>query len=103
MNLIGAINLATKADAAEVFVQMHAETGDTFLHAHRGTRVRKFHTSRRDAFQSVNEYPIFKVIETDVEELRAPLFRRDRDRKLVLKPKFEEKVALLKTSPGVES
>jgi glutamyl-tRNA(Gln) amidotransferase subunit D len=102
MNLIGAINLATKADAAEVFVQMHAETGDSFLHAHRGTRVRKFHTSRRDAFQSVNEYPIFKVIETEVEELRTPLLRRDKDRKLVLKPKFEEKVALLKTSPGIE-
>jgi len=102
MNLIGATNLATKADAAEVFVQMHAETGDSFLHAHRGTRVRKFHTSRRDAFQSVNEYPIFKVVGTDVEELCAPLLRRDMDRKLVTKPKFEEKVALLKTSPGVE-
>jgi len=102
MNLIGAINLATKADAAEVFVQMHAETGDSYLHAHRGTRARKFHTSRRDAFQSVNEYPIFKVVETEVEELRTPLLRRNKERKLVLKSKFEEKVALLKTSPGVE-
>jgi len=102
MNLIGAINLATKADAAEVFVQMHAETGDSYLHAHRGTRARKFHTSRRDAFQSVNEYPIFKVVEKEVEELRTPLLRRDKNRRLILKPKFEEKVALLKTSPGVE-
>jgi glutamyl-tRNA(Gln) amidotransferase subunit D len=102
MNLIGATNLATKADAAEVFVQMHAEIGDSFLHAHRGTRVRKFHTSRRDAFQSVNEYPIFKVVGTDVDEIRPPLLRRDKNRKLVTKPKFEEKVAFLKTSPGVE-
>ncbi len=102
MNLIGATNLATKADAAEVFVLMHAETGDSYLHAHRGTRVRKFHTSRRDAFQSVNDYPVFKVVGNDVEELRVPLLRRDTNRKLVLKPKFEEKVALLKTSPGIE-
>jgi glutamyl-tRNA(Gln) amidotransferase subunit D len=102
MNLIGATNLATRADAAEVFVQMHAETGDSFLHAHRGTRVRKFHTSRRDAFQSVNEYPIFKIVGTEVEELRPPLLRRNKERKVVVKPKFEEKVALLKTSPGVE-
>ncbi|MHA2119552.1 MAG: Glu-tRNA(Gln) amidotransferase subunit GatD, partial [Candidatus Thorarchaeota archaeon] len=102
MNLTGATNLATRADAAEVFVLMHAETGDSFLRAHRGTRVRKFHTSRRDAFQSVNEYPIYKVVGTDVEELRAPLLRRKSDRKLALKPKFEEKVALLKTSPGIE-
>ena len=102
MNLIGATNLATRADAAEVFVLMHAETGDSYLHAHRGTRVRKFHTSRRDAFQSVNDYPIFKVVGTNVEELRVPLLRRDTNRKLVLKPKFEEKVSLLKTSPGIE-
>ena len=103
MNLIGAINLATRADAAEVFVLMHAETGDSFLHAHRGTRARKLHTSRRDAFQSVNDYPLFRVSGEDVKELHSPLLRRDTERKLILKPKFEEKVALVKTNPGVES
>ncbi|MFW9808900.1 MAG: Glu-tRNA(Gln) amidotransferase subunit GatD [Candidatus Thorarchaeota archaeon] len=102
MNLIGATTLAAKADAAEVFVSMHAETSDNYLHAHRGTRVRKLHTSRRDAFQSVNDYPIFKVVGTEVKELRTPLLRRDKDRKFVLKPKFEEKVALFKTSPTVD-
>lgn len=103
MNLIGAINLATRADAAEVFVLMHAETGDSYLHAHRGTRARKLHTSRRDAFQSVNDYPLFQVSEDDVKELRSPLIRRNKERKLILKPKFEEKVALVKTNPGVDA
>jgi glutamyl-tRNA(Gln) amidotransferase subunit D len=103
MNLIGAINLATRADAAEVFVLMHAETGDSFLHAHRGTRARKLHTSRRDAFQSVNDYPLFRVSEEEVKELRSPILRRDTERKLILKPKFEEKVALVKTNPVVEA
>ena len=102
MNLIGAVNLATKADAAEVMVLMHAETGDSFLHAHRGTRVRKLHTSRRDAFQSVNEYPLFKINEVDVQDLYPPIQRRDPERKIKLKPKFEEKVALVKTFPGIE-
>ncbi len=102
MNLIGAVNLATKADAAEVMVLMHAETGDSFLHAHRGTRVRKLHTSRRDAFQSVNEYPLFKIDEVAVKELYPPIQRRKPERKIKLKPKFEEKVALLKTFPGIE-
>jgi glutamyl-tRNA(Gln) amidotransferase subunit D len=102
MNLVGAVNLATKADAAEVMVLMHAETGDSFLHAHRGTRVRKLHTSRRDAFQSVNEYPLFKIDEVTVKELYPPIQRRDPERKIKLKPKFEEKVALLKTFPGIE-
>ncbi|MFW9962052.1 MAG: Glu-tRNA(Gln) amidotransferase subunit GatD [Candidatus Sifarchaeia archaeon] len=103
MNLIGAINLATRADAAEVFVLMHAETGDSYLHAHRGTRVRKLHTSRRDAFQSINDYPIFRVNDTDVMELRIPLRRRNIERKLTLKPKFEERVSLVKTHPVVEA
>jgi len=103
MNLIGAINLATKADAAEVFVLMHAETGDSYLHAHRGTRVRKLHTSRRDAFQSVNGYPIFRVTGEDVKQLRSPLLQRNLNRKLILKSKFEEKVALVKTNPGIQA
>lgn len=103
MNLIGAINLATKADAAEVFILMHAETGDSYLHAHRGTRARKLHSSRRDAFQSVNDYPLFSVTGEEVKELRIPLLRRNKERKLTLKPKFEEKVALVKTNPGIEA
>jgi len=103
MNLIGAINLATKADAAEVFVLMHAETGDSHLYAHRGTRARKLHSSRRDAFQSINDYPIFRVDGEDVKELRSPLLRRNKERKLSLKPKFEDKVGLVKTYPGIEA
>ncbi|MHA1864273.1 MAG: Glu-tRNA(Gln) amidotransferase subunit GatD [Candidatus Thorarchaeota archaeon] len=102
MNLIGAVNLATKADAAEVMVLMHAETGDNYLHAHRGTKVRKLHSSRRDAFQSVNEYPLFRIDEDTVKELHPPLQRRNLKRKIKLKAKFEEKVALLKTFPGIE-
>jgi len=102
MNLIGAVTLATKADAAEVMILMHAETGDSYLHAHRGTKVRKLHTSRRDAFQSVNEHPLFQIDEDSVKELHPPLQRRNLDRKLKMKAKFEEKVALLKTFPGID-
>ena len=102
MNLAGAVTLAARANAAEVMVLMHAEIGDSYLHAHRGTRVRKLHTSRRDAFQSVNNRPLFRVTETEIMELDPPLLRRELERKLVLKPKFEEKVALVKTYPGVE-
>jgi len=102
MNLVGAVNLATNANAAEVMVLMHAEIGDSYLIAHRGTRARKLHTSRRDAFQSVNDYSLFRVSEIDVTEIHPPLLRRDLERKVILKPKFEEKVALLKTYPGVD-
>ena len=102
MNLLGATTLASKVDAAEVMVLMHAESSDSFLYAHRGTRVRKLHTSRRDAFQSVNDYPLYKVDNIEIQELHNPLLRRDKTRKLILKPKFEEKVALVKTHPGID-
>ncbi len=60
-NLLSAAKFCVKADAAEVFVLMHGETSDSCAHVHRGTKVRKMHTSRRDAFQSVNASPIASI------------------------------------------
>ncbi|MFX1367435.1 MAG: Glu-tRNA(Gln) amidotransferase subunit GatD [Promethearchaeota archaeon] len=104
MNLIQATDLVGQVDAAEVMVVMHAETDDSYAHAHRGTRVRKSHTSRRDAFQSVNSYPLFKIsAKSGIEEVTPPLLRRDSKRKLKLKPAFDENVALVRTFPGVKA
>ncbi|MFW9918169.1 MAG: Glu-tRNA(Gln) amidotransferase subunit GatD [Candidatus Thorarchaeota archaeon] len=101
-NLIGATRLAGRADVAEVMVAMHGETDDSFLYAHRGTRVRKLHSSRRDAFQSINSYPLFRILDDRIEEISEPLLRRDSTRSLQVKPKFESKVALVKTYPGMD-
>lgn len=104
MNLIQATDLVGQVDAAEVMVVMHAETDDSYTHAHRGTRVRKSHTSRRDAFQSVNSYPLFKIsAKSGIEEVTPPLLRRDSTRKLKLRPAFDENVALVRTFPGVKA
>ncbi|MFQ5831874.1 MAG: Glu-tRNA(Gln) amidotransferase subunit GatD [Candidatus Thorarchaeota archaeon] len=99
-NLVWATDLVVRANAAEVMVVMHAHTDDSYAYAHRGTRVRKSHTSRRDAFQSINSYPLFKVDSSDITEMTTPLFRRDPNRKLRLKPKFDDRVAIVKTHPG---
>ena len=103
LNLIGAVDLVGRANVAEVMVVMHGKTDDTFLYAHRGTRVRKSHSSRRDAFQSINSRPLFKIDSSTITEIGIPLFRRNPERKLKLKPKFEEKVALVKTYPSMKS
>lgn len=102
MNLIRATDLVGRADVAEVMVVMHGETDDTFAYAHRGTRVRKNHTSRRDAFQSINSYPIFKITSSEFEEISTPLMRRNRKRKLKLKASFDDRVALVRTHPGIK-
>ncbi len=103
MNLTAASFLASRVDAAEVMVAMHGSSDDTYILAHRGTRVRKCHSSRRDAFKSINASPLFKVENTTITELSPPLLRRDRDRRLKLKPSFDERVLLLKIYPGIKS
>ncbi len=60
INLLNSV-YAAKQNFAEVSVCMHANTNDDSCHLHRGVRVRKLHTSRRDAFKSVNALPIAKV------------------------------------------
>ncbi len=57
MNAVSAVE-AAKADAAEVLVCMHAGASDDRCALHRGTRVRKNHTSRRDAFETIGAAPL---------------------------------------------
>ena len=52
---------ASKSDIAEVMLVGHASTNDNFCFAMPGTKVRKSHSSQRDAFQPINTEPIAKV------------------------------------------
>uniref|UniRef100_UPI001F5BE817 asparaginase domain-containing protein n=1 Tax=Halorubrum lacusprofundi TaxID=2247 RepID=UPI001F5BE817 len=52
---------AAKADHAETLVCMHASQSDDACALHRGTRVRKNHTSRRDAFETVGGAPLGRI------------------------------------------
>jgi glutamyl-tRNA(Gln) amidotransferase subunit D len=62
MNLLAASRVAATADLGEVVAVMHAGPGDDACAIHRGNRVRKMHTSRRDAFQSINVPPLGFVV-----------------------------------------
>ncbi len=57
-NLSAAVRIARETDLGEVVVVMHAGTSDGRFAIHRGTKVRKMHSSRRDAFRSRNTAPI---------------------------------------------
>lgn len=100
-NLIGAVTTAGKAPFAEVAVAMHETTSDTSIVLHRGTKVRKCHTSRRDTFKSVNISPIARVQNQKITMLTKKYQKRNSTRKLALKPQFDEKVALIKFYPGM--
>ena len=61
MNLLAATRVCVDADLGEVVVVMHGDTSDDHCVAHRGTKVRKMHSSRRDAFKSVNGEPVARI------------------------------------------
>jgi glutamyl-tRNA(Gln) amidotransferase subunit D len=74
-NIAAAVRLARHPELAEVVVVMHEGLSDDRFAVHRGTRVRKMHSSRRDAFHSRNEPPI-GVIEGDEVHLARPFRAR---------------------------
>ncbi len=100
-NLIGAVRAAAKAPFAEVVAAMHETPSDTSIAIHRATKVRKCHTSRRDTFKSVNASPIAQIQDQEIVMLTNEYRKRNSANKLVLKPNFDEKVALLKFHPSL--
>src|SRR5216684_585685 len=100
-NLTGAVALAARADMALVGVAMHQDLSDHIILAHRGTRVRKCHTSRRDAFKSINSTPIASYdLKTGQIEMTNGTPKRDKSRKLALKSRFDQHAYLIKFYPG---
>ncbi len=100
-NLIGAVKAAGEAPFAEVGLAMHETVSDSAIVVHRGTKVRKCHTSRRDTFKSINGFPIARVKDLKVTMQTEKYQRRDPNKKLTLKSSFSEKVALVKFYPGL--
>jgi len=100
MNLISGAYFTGHSDIGEVCVVMHASTNDDFCFAHRGTKVRKMHTSRRDAFRSINELPIAKIWPNGKIEITNEHYTKFAEKKVTADIKFEPKVALVKTYIG---
>ncbi|MDQ2071327.1 Glu-tRNA(Gln) amidotransferase subunit GatD [Haloarcula sp. NS06] len=104
MNAVSAVEAAT-SDCAEVLVCMHADESDDRCALHRGTRVRKNHTSRRDAFETVGAKPLGEV-DYDIDGESTVTFRREYTERdavdLALHDHIETDVELLKFSPGMD-
>jgi len=101
MNLIGAVLAASKAPFAEVTVAMHETPSDEAIVLHRGTKVRKCHTSRRDAFKTINAKPLARIIDNEIVMLVDDYQPRDPKRKITLKAKFDDRATLIKFYPGM--
>lgn len=100
-NLMACVRFATKADRAGVYVVMHDTPGDDSFAVHIGTRVRKMHTSRRDAFHSINALPAAHLDAQGNMTVRID-GPRIRDGKAVVSEKLEKSCVLLQYYPGMD-
>jgi glutamyl-tRNA(Gln) amidotransferase subunit D len=102
MNLLCSVTAAAKSDIAEVMVCMHGTTNDDYCLLIKGTKVRKMHTSRRDAFRPINDLPIAKVFENGKIEIVNEDYMKRSNAKAEAISEFEDDVALLYTYPGIK-
>ena len=100
-NLMAAARVAATTDIGEVLVVMHGETSDTYSMIHRGTKVRKLHTSRRDAFKTINDVPLGKV-ENGVVTLNT-MYRKKTAGPVTADTTMEEDVSIVYFHPGLKS
>lgn len=101
MNLLAATRLCVDSDLAEVVVLMHGESSDSYTLAHRGTKVRKMHSSRRDAFKSINLEPIVKVEGPEMTFL-ADYTKRSKG-PVELKDRIDGRASMLHFYPGFDA
>ena len=101
INVLNACFAAKNGPMANVGICMHATSDDEECLIHLGTKVRKMHSSRRDAFESVNVPPLAKVDYRS--ELVEPYMKyNERNGKLKFDNRVNENVALVYTYPGIK-
>ncbi|MHA1682968.1 MAG: Glu-tRNA(Gln) amidotransferase subunit GatD [Promethearchaeota archaeon] len=102
MNLIHAITAAAKGDFAEPVICMMGSVDHEYAYLHKGTVVRKMHSSVRHTFRSIGTVPFGKVENDSIKILWKDYKKRGQDEKTVADTEIEEKVALLYTYPGMD-
>ncbi|MFO7638450.1 MAG: Glu-tRNA(Gln) amidotransferase subunit GatD [bacterium] len=103
LNLRNAVKTAAECDIAEVMVCMFGPTSDDYALLHRGTRVRKMHSSYRSTFRTIGDIPLAMVAQDKgFTHLRDDYNHRRDDRRLTLNTAFEEKVSIVYYYPNMK-
>jgi glutamyl-tRNA(Gln) amidotransferase subunit D len=102
LNLIHAAYTAGHSDIAEVLVCMFGPTSDEYGFLHRGTRVRKMHSSYRSTFRTIGDTPVATVRRGKFEHIKPDYNHRRKDRSVKILPYFSEKVSMIYYYPHMQ-
>lgn len=101
INLINATKTAAESDIAEVTVCMFGPTSDQYDLLHRGTRVRKMHSSYRSTFRTIGDIPLAMVSREKIIPLRNDYKKRRQDKNAIVNTAFEEMVSIVYYYPNM--
>jgi glutamyl-tRNA(Gln) amidotransferase subunit D len=101
-NLINATWTAAHGPIAEVMVCMFGPTSDRYNLLHRGTRVRKMHSSYRSTFRTLGDVPLATVDQGEFTAIKDDYARRRTDRDVTVQAVFDRRVTLVYYYPGMQ-
>ncbi len=103
LNLINATWAAAHGDIAEVMVCMFGPTSDRYNLLHRGTRVRKMHSSYRSTFRTLGEIPLAMLEKGELKPLVEDWAPRRDDREVDIHAVFDERVTIAYYYPNMQA
>ncbi len=102
LNLMHATYAAGHGDIAEVMVCMFGPTSDEYGLLHKGTRVRKMHSSYRSTFRTIGDTPLAMVSRKGITHIKQEYNHRRKDRNVKIMPYFSDKVTMLYYYPAMK-
>ncbi|MDD3913644.1 MAG: Glu-tRNA(Gln) amidotransferase subunit GatD [Bacteroidales bacterium] len=102
LNLMHAMTAAGHGDIAEVMVCMFGPTSDEYGLLHKGTRVRKMHSSYRSTFRTIGDKPLAMVTRKGVTPIKKEYNHRRKDTNVKIMPYFSDKVTMVYYYTGMK-
>ena len=100
-NLIHATGAAASGPIAEIMVCMFGPTSARYNLLHRGTRVRKMHSSYRSTFRTIGDIPLAMVDHDRITPLKDDYSVRRDDREVEIRAAFDDRVTLVYYYPNM--
>ncbi len=101
LNLMHAMKAAGESDIAEVMVCMFGPTSDEYGLLHKGTRVRKMHSSYRSTFRTIGDTPLAMISRKSINPIKKEYNKRRQDKNVQILPYFSDKVTMLYYYPAM--